>query len=385
MDIFYLPDLGEGLPDAEIHTWFVQEGDTVTLDQPLVSMETAKAVVDVPAPQNGIIAKLYGKAGDVIKTGEPLLAFVSEQARPDQGTVVGNLEESKDTSVDHFTIGALPGTTTRPKATPHVRLLAKKLGVDLTKIQGSGDHGVITKHDVEHAAQDSNVASSLSFVACNPGFDAELPAGFEPLHGIRRAMLTSMRQAHAEVVPVTIFDEADIDAWQHETDITVRLIRALITACQQEPTLNAWFDSKHSALKCFKEINLGLAMDNTEGLFVPVIHDVTRYSDEDLRKCINEYKQLVAERTIPADQLKGATITLSNFGKFAGRFASPIIVPPTVAILAVGRLYEGVVAYQGQPAVHRLLPLSLSFDHRIITGGEATRFLGAVIAALEKA
>jgi pyruvate dehydrogenase E2 component (dihydrolipoamide acetyltransferase) len=210
------------------------------------------------------------------------------------------------------------------------------------------------------------------------------PEGFEPLRGVRRSMLNSMVQSHQEVVPVSIFDEADVACWGEKEDITVRLIRAIQDACQKEPALNAWFDTEHSARKCFDELNLGLAMDNDEGLFVPVIHQVAKHSDQALRQIIDQYKVEVRDRRVPAENLKGATLTLSNFGKFAGRFASPIIVPPMVAILAVGRLYSGVVNENGQPAVHRLLPLSLSFDHRAVTGGEATRFLGAVIASLQK-
>ncbi len=368
MNIFNLPDLGEGLPDAEIHEWFVKEGDKVNLDEPLVSMETAKAVVDVPCPQAGIIVKIYGKPGDVIKTGEPLVAFAAENAvRVDKGTVVGNLEESNDVSHDHFIVGS--GTSRqRVKATPAVRLLARKLNVDLNALKGNGEHGMITREDV---MEESTRASTP-------------PDGFEPLRGVRRAMLASMVQSHQEVVPVSIFDEADIHAWKEQSDITLRLIHAITHACAKEPSLNAWFSSSHNARKTFEQIHLGLAMDSEEGLFVPVIHDVTDHSDTDLRKIINDFKKAVSERAVPPEKLKGSTITLSNFGKFAGRFASPIIVPPMVAILAVGKLYEGVVSNKGVIEAHRLLPLSLSFDHRAVTGGEATRFLGAIIESLQK-
>lgn len=368
MNIFNLPDLGEGLPDAEIHEWFVKEGDVVQLDQALVSMETAKAVVDVPCPQSGTIVKLYGKPGDVIKTGEPLVAFEAEaSARSDKGTVVGHLPESQDVSEDKFIIGS--GSRQRVKATPAVRMLAKKLAVDLTKLVGSGEHGMITRADVENTAKQN----------------AQPPHGFEPLRGVRRAMLTSMMQSHHDVVPVSIFDEADIEAWPAGSDITIRLIHALTYACQKEPALNAWFDTTHNARRCFDEVHLGIAMDSEEGLFVPVIHDVAKQTDQALRKTINEFKEAVQKRTVPQEKLRGATITLSNFGKFAGRFASPIIVPPMVAILAVGRLYQGVVCNNGKIEPHRLIPLSLSFDHRAVTGGEATRFLGAVIESLQKA
>jgi len=370
MNIFNLPDLGEGLPDAEIHEWFVKEGDVVKVDQPLASMETAKAVVDVPCPQAGTIAKLFGKPGDVIKTGEPLVAFVSTAEKPaDKGTVVGNLEESHDVTEDNFTIGVPLTHKQRIKATPAVKMLAKKLGVDLSTLQGTGEHGMITRDDVQKFAD-----------KCS-----ELPVGFEPLRGVRRAMLNSMVLSHAEVVPVSIFDEADIHLWKPGTDITVRLIRAIIHATIKEPALNAWFDTKHSARQCFNEVHLGLAMDNDEGLFVPVIHNAAKHSDSELRAIINELKDSVSNRAVTADKLKGATITLSNFGKFAGRFASPIIVPPMVSILAVGRLYQAAVATSlGTVEVHNTLPLSLSFDHRAVTGGEATRFLGAVIESLQR-
>lgn len=369
MNIFNLPDLGEGLPDAEIHEWFVKEGDKVTLDQPMASMETAKAVVDVPCPQTGTIAKLFGKPGDVIKTGEPLVGFeATEEVREDKGTVVGKLEESHEVSEDNFTIGTANTNSARVRTTPAVRLLAKKLDINLTALTGSGEHGLITRDDVQAAANKK----------------AELPAGYEALRGVRRAMLNSMVQSHQEVVPVSIFDEADIECWKDGSDITVRLIRAISEACIEEPALNAWFSTEHSARKCFKEVHLGLAMDSSEGLFVPVIHDAANCSDEQLRATINQYKNEVAVRAVSADNLKGATITLSNFGKFAGRFASPIIVPPMVAILAVGRLYQAAIVNKDQIENHRLLPLSLSFDHRAVTGGEATRFLGAVINSLQK-
>ena len=365
MSIFKLPDLGEGLPDAEIHEWFVKVGDHVNVDDPLVSMETAKAVVDVPSPQAGKIAILHGKVGDVIKTGEPLVSFEADTSRADQGTVVGNLEVSTVVSEDKFIIGSSQSSAI--KATPTIRHLAKKLNVDLHTLKGSGDHGVITRQDVEQAAHTQSQPLE----------------GYEPLHGVRRAMQHSMLKSHQEVVPVSIFDEVDIHHWPQDADITVRLIKAMISGIQAEPALNVWFDTKHCARKSFTELNLGLAMDTAEGLFVPVIHQAEKMNDQQLRQQIDSFKHSVGDRTIPKEQLQGATITLSNFGKFSGKFASPIIVPPTVAILAVGRLFEAAVSHEGQVQAHKMLPLSLSFDHRAVTGGEATRFLGAVMKALQ--
>lgn len=370
MNIFNLPDLGEGLPDAEIHEWFVKEGDTVKVDQPLVSMETAKAVVEVPCPQDGIIEKLFGRPGDIIKTGVPLVGFTAAVAvKLDKGTVVGDLEESGEVSEDNFTIGTKQShDSQRIKATPAVRMHARKLGVDLSTLTGSGQHGLITRQDIDNACAS----------------EAELAEGFEALRGVRRAMLNSMVQSHQSVVPVSLFDEADIEGWDSGCDITTRLIQAITYACHKEPALNAWFDTSHGARKCFDKVHLGLAMDTNDGLFVPVIHDADQKSPVELRKIIDDYKVAVGERAVPQENLKGATIILSNFGKFAGRFASPIVVPPMVAILAVGRLYQGAVVRNDFVKAHRLIPLSLSFDHRAVTGGEATRFLGAVIESLQK-
>ncbi|MCX7115059.1 MAG: dihydrolipoamide acetyltransferase family protein [Gammaproteobacteria bacterium] len=369
MSMFYLPDLGEGLPDAEIHQWYVKVGDHIEQDQPLVSMETAKAVVDVPAPQSGTIAELFGKPGDIIKTGAPLMSFTSDTQVSDQGTVVGKLEENTHATEDNFTVGSTHQANIRVKATPALRLLAKQLNVDLTLIQGSGNQGLITKSDIEQARQQQT----------------PLPEGFEPLRGVRRAMLQSMIDAHQRIVPVTIYDEVDIHLWPKDTDLTLRLIRAMIAACIAEPALNAWFDDTHFARNCVKDINIGLAIDSEAGLFVPVLHDVAAVSDKALRQQINEYKTAVQARTVPAESLKGSTITLSNFGKFAGRYATPIIVPPSVAILGVGRAYQGAVAHENKAVIHPILPLSLTFDHRAVTGGEATRFLGACMQALSQA
>lgn len=381
MSIFNLPDLGEGLPDAEINEWYVKEGDIVTLDQPLVAMETAKAVVDVPSPQSGTIKKLYGQAGDIIITGKPLIEFESTaetseskdiKASSDAGTVVGNIEESGKTVEDNFVVSSHQHT--RPKATPAVRALARKHQVDLKTLQGSGEYGLITRKDVEKAVQLQPTMTSSSSSA---------PEGFEPIRGVRRAMVQSMTLSHQQVVPVTLFDDADIHAWAPGTDITARLIQAVCHACNQEPALNAWFDGQTSSIKHFEEVHLGLAMDTKDGLFVPVIRNAQSLEASAIREKINEYKQSVNSRQVAQDDLQGNTITLSNFGNFAGKYASPIIVPPTVTIIGVGRLREEVVACNGKAECHKVIPLSLSFDHRACTGGEATRFLGAMIEALQ--
>ena len=372
MSIFKLPDLGEGLPDAEISEWHVKVGDHVSVDQPLVSMETAKAVVEVPSPQEGVIEKLFGEVGDVILTGAALLQFcrneeVSLSKSDDAGTVVGNIQSRNEVTEDNFIIGSNNNRiATRIKATPKLRALAASLHVDLQQLQGSGPNGKITASDVEKAAH-------------------PLKEGFEPLKGVRRHMVRTMIQSHQEVVPVTIYDDADLGAWDKTQDITVRIIQAICKATKAEPALNAWYDGHNSARKLFDKVQLGLATDTPDGLFVPVIKNACCLDGTQLRAEINRFKQTVMDRSIDQHELSGATITLSNFGKFAGRYANPIIVPPSVAILGVGRLRQAAVEDSGNIVIRPMLPLSLSFDHRAITGGEATRFLAMVLESLQKA
>ena len=365
MKIFKLPDLGEGLVEAEIIEWHIAPGDELKADQPLVAVETAKAIVDIPAPFSGRVTRLFGEAGQIIHTGDPLVEFEGEEPI-DRGTVVGTIQVGKQVLKDR-PVGAGRGSTAAIKATPAVRALAQRLEVDLSVVTPSGPDGLITAADVQRVAKILAEAGPL-----------------ESLRGVRRAMARNMAQAHAEVVPVTLFDEADIDAWPPGSDVTLRLIRALIVACQAEPSLNAWYDSHAVGRRVLKAIHLGIAVDSADGLFVAVLRDVDSRSATELRANLDALKQAVASRQIPPEQLRGYTITLSNFGTIAGRHATPVVLPPTVAILGAGKIRPQVVAAAGQPAVHRLLPLSLTFDHRAVTGGEAGRFLGAALTDLQQ-
>ena len=372
MSIFNLPDLGEGLQEAEIVEWLVKEGDEVAVDQPILSVETAKAIVDVPSPEKGRIKKLFVKAGDIPKVGDPLVEFESAAVREekkDSGTVVGQMEVNKGVVKESATVvGKASSAGGGIKATPAVRALAHRLNVDLTVVTPTGADGVITANDVQRAAKVLEEAGPL-----------------QPLRGVRRAMAHIMAQAHAEVADVTIVDDADIHAWQPGSDATLRLIRAIVIACKVEPSLNAWYDSKEMGRRLLDHIDIGVAVDTPDGLFVPVLRNVAKRTNGDLREALNKIKEHVMARTIPPEEMRGYTITLSNFGTFGGRYADPIVVPPTVAILGAGRMRDEVVAFNGEIVIHRVMPLSLTVDHRAVTGGEAARFLMAVIKDLQKA
>jgi len=360
---FILPDLGEGLEEAEIVTWHVNEGDRVVVDQPLVSLETDKAVVEVPSPWSGRIARLFGGKGDLIKVGAPLVEF-AEGAQGDTGTVVGELgQEEKAARAEAPT----PAPARSLQVLPAVRALARKLDVDLNLVQASGPGGTITRADVERAAK--------SLAEAGPA---------EPLRGMRRAMAQRMAAAHAEVVRTTVNDEADIDDWQQREDVTIRLVRAIASACQAEPSLNAWYNAEAGERRLIKRIDIGIAVDTEGGLIVPVLRNVGERDASDLRAGLDRLRADAAARSIPPEELRGATITLSNFGMIGGRFANLIVVPPQVAIVGAGRIDQRVLVHNGQPAARRVLPLSLTFDHRVVTGGEAARFLVALKSDLER-
>ena len=370
MKYFKLPDLGEGLPEAEIVEWHIKVGDTVEVDQTLVSVETAKAIVEVPSPEAGVIAKLFGEAGDIIHTGEPLLAFEGEG--DDSGTVVGELKGSEKgeegSREDQFIIGAAASSkrARANRATPGVRALAERLGVSLEAIKGSGPGGLITNDDVHRQASHQKQLGEA-----------------EGLRGPRRTMAKNMALSHAQVVPVSIFEDADIHDWPKGTDITMRLVQALAHACEASPALNCWFDGDNLSRRLLDEVHIGIAVDTPEGLFVPVLRDVNHRTMDDLRQGLENLREAVATRKIPPKEMQGATITLSNFGTMTGQYANPIVSPPQVAIVGAGKIREKVVPHEGKPAVRRIMPLSVTFDHRSATGGEASRFMAGLVDSLQ--
>lgn len=370
MKVFKLPDLGEGLAEAEVLECHVKPGDAVKVGDLLVTVETAKAIVEIPSPWEGTIAKVFANPDDIIAVNRPLVAFAGEDdsdadtpATADEGSVVGKVMRGntliQETADD---VGRAGGGF---KATPAVRALARKLEVDLGVVTPSGPDGLITARDVERVARVLAEAGPL-----------------EMLRGPRRAMARSMTLAHAEVADVTVTEDADIGGWRDRNDVTIRLIRAIVAGCRAEPGLNAWYDAHAMGRRVLRHIDLGIAVDTPDGLFVPVLRDVANRDSAGLRQGLERLKADVRARTIPAEELRGYTITLSNYGLIGGRYSDPVVVPPTVAILGAGSIRDQVVAWEGKPAVRPVMPLSLTFDHRVVTGGEATRFLMAVVADL---
>jgi pyruvate dehydrogenase E2 component (dihydrolipoamide acetyltransferase) len=307
-----------------------------------------------------------------------------------------------------------------------VRALAKKLGVDLTRVRASGAEGVVSMDDVKRAAAEGSApASSRSntpAVLSSPGrvggegpglaqqsvgTQAQVHTQAQPtrtpmsasgkpmatrppsattatgqpeqLKGVRRNMARVMAAAHAQVLPTTLTDDADIHAWTPGNDITVRLIRAIVRACKAVPALNAWFDGENLTRTLHPQVDIGIAVDTDDGLFVPALRNADVLDAAGIRQSVDRLRAQVSDRSLPSSELSGYTISLSNFGMFAGRYATPVIVPPCVAILAAGRGRHQLVPVMGGIETHRIIPLSLTFDHRAATGGEAARFLRAVL------
>ena len=454
---FLLPDLGEGLPDATIVEWYVKEGDSIRLDENLVSMETAKAVVDLPSPVSGKILKLAGGAGDIIVTGTMLVEFEVDASQPQRaegqdtghghggGHSVGSQDPAPDAKVVASSEGgAIAATSQRQpedsganaaaksdagtvvgamqvgdavvaqaaiaaggvKAMPAVRATARKLGVDIARVAPTGPDGTVTMDDVKRAAADGSAKPGAAPVRASMQVaPAPVPAAPtqrstlsqsgkpmrtqppgavasgqpEQLKGVRRNMARVMADAHAQVVPTTLVDDADLHAWSGRQDITARLVRGIVAACKAVPALNAWFDGANLTRTLHPHVDLGIAVDTDDGLFVPALRNADMLDGNSIRAAIKRLRTQVEDRSIPSSELSGYTISLSNFGMFAGRYATPVVVPPCVAIIGAGKLSHDVVAVMGGIEVHRRMPISLTFDHRACTGGEAARFLAALL------
>lgn len=374
MNIFNLPDLGEGLVDAQVREWYVKEGDHVEIDQPIVSVETAKAVIDIPAPQSGYIIKRHATSNDFVQTGEPLASF--EDCLPDSTTFTS----TKAAVAPHLPVGTkeeTPPPALKPKSRitpvmPAVRALARQHQVDLKAINPSSPKGMLTLEDVRKAA-----------AAASNGLSSENI----PLQGSRRAMALNLAQSQASgVTAAVLYEDADIQAWDPSEDYTVRSIRAVIKACQTEPALNAHYFHHNLSQKRWNTVNLGIAIDSATGLYVPVLKDVANVQDSDLRKKIDQFKQEADNQSFSLHAFTDASIILSNFGSLGpggGHYAVPVIVPPIVAVVAIGRARKKVVAFEDKVAIHKTIPLTLAFDHRAVTGGEAARFLMAMVKDLQ--
>lgn len=422
---FILPDLGEGVHEAELIKWRVTPGQTVEEHQTLAEMETDKALVEVPSPWSGTVKDLNGNEGDIINVGSVLVTYdvgaaassaadapaadaTASSEREDAGTVVGSVDATLSVP-SQFTRQATSsetnGTSGRGKAlaTPAVRRIARELGIDINQVPGTGRGGRVTASDIQSFAGGGAPVATESRTAVAPASTplAPLPdvsgdgvAQRIPFRGVRRKIAQALDLSVKTAVHFTVVDEADVtalDAKRREYAAVLGrklsylpfIMAAVCRSLRHHPSLNAVVDDRNQEILVKSSINLGCAVDTEHGLMVPVIPGAEALSLVQFADAIVSLANEARGRTIDRDRLMNGTFTISNVGSYGGMFATPIINYPEVAILATGRVFEKVLTKGGQFYAGKVLPLSLSCDHRVVDGAEGARFLNTVRTLLE--
>jgi pyruvate dehydrogenase E2 component (dihydrolipoamide acetyltransferase) len=441
---FKFPDVGEGIHEGRIVEWLVKEGDTVKVDAPLLKVETDKAVVDLPSPRAGTILKLHVPADAVIHVGQVIVTIgeAGEQITDNRQQAEGlglKAEEKHQPGARSGPELRTPNSElrtapSRPLATPRTRALARKLGVDLAAVQGTGKHGRITDEDVQAAAggrrSEFGVQSSekmqkpaggaaRSEIRVHSSEKAQqikkapfsllstLNSQLSTAEGTERVPASYLRKKIAEHMlaskrtsaHVTHVDEADVTALfalyreakeeyraKHGFNLTVLpfFMKALVAALREHPIFNAAYDEAAGEIVHHRHVHIGLAADTPEGLVVPVVKHAQAKSILALGAEVAELAAKARERRLALDEMKGATITITNIGPLGGLFATPILNQPNLAILALGEIQDRPVVVDGAVAVRKMIYLSLTFDHRIIDGAEAARFVRDLARILAK-
>jgi pyruvate dehydrogenase E2 component (dihydrolipoamide acetyltransferase) len=414
---FKLPDLGEGLTEGEVVRWLVKEGDAVTLNQPIVEVETAKAVVEIPAPYAGTVVKLHAGEGDTLDVGAPLLSVdtggtpttsaaepapePAAEAEPEgQATLVGpgerqQVRRRRATRPGGAATGPAPTgpPQQRPKATPPVRKYAKDHGVDLATIAGTGKDGRVTHEDVDRALEPATEPAAAA-VARPPRDRAEERI---PVRGTRRQIAAAMVASAFSIPHVTEFLTVDatalmalrarLRALPATADLKVTplavVAKALCVAVRQFPLMNSSWDEDAGEIVVRGYVNLGIATDTATGLLVPNIKDADTLGILDLARELARLTGLARERRAGPADLTGGTITITNVGGFGVETGTPIINRPECAIVATGLIAPRPWVVDGQLAVRELMTTSVSFDHRIVDGAYAAQFLAHLRDLLE--
>jgi pyruvate dehydrogenase E2 component (dihydrolipoamide acetyltransferase) len=419
---FKFPDIGEGLTEGEIVRWLIKEGDEIKEGQPLVEVETDKALAEIPSPKTGVVLKIMAKEKEIVKVGQVIVVFGEKgetlaappprakpappepepsAPRPSVG-VVGELEEAPEEAPP----ATAKSEVARPAfvsehvlATPAVRALAKELGVAIDKVKGTGSEGRVLEKDVRQAAEkrEKPAAEEVKEVKKVKKYDMYGYVDRIPLRGVRRSIAKAMVKSMYTAPHVTSMDEADVTAlWKirekekkaaEKKGIKLTLlpfiVKAVIAGLEEHPYLNATLDDDNEEIILKKYLNIGFATDTPEGLMVPVVKNAKDKSILQLAEELTQLADKARTRKIDLADLKGGTFTITNYGALGGTYGTPIINHPEVAILGVGKVKEMPVIRNGKVVVRKILHLALSFDHRVVDGAEAARFLNTIIARLE--
>lgn len=438
---FRLPDLGEGLTEAEVVQWLVAPGDTVSLNQTLAEVETAKAVVELPSPYAGVVSTLHADAGETVAVGSPLIAFDVEGAEEPPVVTSGGEEKAQPNLVGYGaapsasgrparrarrTGGATPVADTavleaaphdasptvsvetvveRPRSTPPVRAYAKRLGIDLVLVAASVGDRVITRDDIdEHAARVGIRAEEKGAPRGMPLPDtaAALHEGVRetriPIRGVRKHTAAAMIESAFTAPHVTVFHTVDVTATMdllasfkedrglsaHRIGPLAVVAKAVCLALTRTPGLNARWDEPAGEIVQYHYVDLGIAAATERGLIVPNIRDAEALTLVDLADALKALAETARSgKTSPAE-LSGGTFSISNIGVFGIDAGTPILPPGQSGILAVGAVRRQPWEYRGEIALREMMTLSLSFDHRLVDGAEGARFLKDVADVLEE-
>ena len=417
---FKLPDLGEGLTEGEIVKWLVKMGDSIEEGQVFVQVETDKAVIDIPSPRKGVVLKLAAAEGETVQVGQVIIVIgepgekLEAPAKPKEAKVrpsvgvVGELEEAPEEEEAKRPEKKVPvkpapvPTLERVEilAVPMVRKLASDLKVDLRTIKGTGPQGRITKEDVQKAAREKKPPEKeIPEKAIKAARKYDLYGFIEriPLRGMRKTIAQSMVKSKSTIPHAAGLDEADVTqllalkakakerAAQKKIHLTILpfVIKAAVGALEEHPYVNASMDDENGEIILKKYYNIGVAVDTKDGLMVPVVKNAKGKNIFQLAVELTDLSEKARNRTIDLADLKGGTFTITNFGAMGGIYGFPIIHHPEVAILGMGKIIEKPIVVDGKIEVRKILPLSLSFDHRVVDGAEAVRFMNTVIELLE--
>jgi pyruvate dehydrogenase E2 component (dihydrolipoamide acetyltransferase) len=417
--IFKFPDIGEGLEEGKIIQWYVEKGQSVSSGDALVKMETDKVVTDIPTPKSGIIIQRFGGEGDTVHVGNALVeldipglegAEAQEAAREEikkpssevveeKGFgVVGTIEVAGDgaylpSSGEGMETVGISDAKPRPRkvlSTPVARAMAKELGVDINQVTGTGPAGRVTKKDIENYRQQRPAPAAA------PALPKEDFTEVIPLSMIRKTIAKNMLRSKQNAAHMSVMEEVEVselyglrkrlngklgDRGIHFSYLPF-IIKAITLALKDHPVLNAELDLERERIIHKKYYNIGIAVDTEDGLVVPVIRNADRKSLAEIASELNDLAKRSQERKLTLDEMKDGTFTITSYGSIGGYFAVPVINYPQVAIFGVGRLTEKPVVKDGNIVVGRMLPVSMSVDHRIVDGGEVARFLNEVLGYL---
>ncbi len=415
--IFNFPDIGEGLEEGTILEWYVSKGQAVKSGQALVNMETDKVVTDIPTPKTGTIVAIYGSVGEVVKVGSPLVeieieGFFGEEAVAEAkkapevpieegAAVVGTMELAGNNAI---MAASDEGSTKQSKveekitkkalATPLARAMARDLGIDINQVIGTGPAGRVSKEDIQNYGQKNKAA-----VKTEPSYAKTLAlpeelVTYEPLTQIRKAIAKNMVHSKQTVAHMTLFEEVEISALkkirekykaqQSNVKLTYLpfIVKATVNALKKHRQLNSQMDMENDRMIYKNFYNIGIAVDTPEGLVVPVIKNADQLSILQIAEKIKELSDKARDRKLSMDDMRDGTFTLTNYGSIGGIFATPVINYPQAGILGIGRLIEKPIVKESQVVVGNVLSLSLSVDHRIVDGGEASRFISTIMQYL---